>query len=210
MIFFFLKLFKGVHSDINLMFISIIFCLFLAPISTLHPTEWTTFNKDNSILPSNNCLCVTIDARGTKWFGTDNGLVQFDGDNWKLYTSESENNLADNFINDVVFEEKDNQSLLWIATKNGISLMDITDPESPTFIAIYRSNNSPLVSNAVNVMALDPGNVKWFGTFSGLSSLFQNDWGTYTTLNYWIDNDSIVSLASGPDSMVYIGTELRK
>ncbi len=52
---------------------------FIAPINILFASEWKTFNKDNTDLPSNNIMCVAIDDKGTKWFGTDQGLVQFDG-----------------------------------------------------------------------------------------------------------------------------------
>ncbi len=189
------------------LFFSLILYSFLIPISILLSAEWTTYNKNNTVLESNNILCVAIDSGKTKWFGTDNGLVQFDGNNWKLYTNESEDNLADNYVKDVEIESYENQSLLWIATENGVSQVDVSNPESPIFTSLYQTTNSPLLNDNVNAINVDPGHVRWFGTFGGVSNFYNEIWNSYTTQNYWIDNDSVVSLASGPDSMVYIGTE---
>lgn len=47
----------------------------------------------------------------------------------------------------------------------------------------------------------------WFGTLFGLTGFQNNKWANYTTQNYWIEYDKVVSLTSGTDSMVYIGTE---
>lgn len=188
-------------------FSSLIINLFLYPIHVCYSNEWATFNTENTGLPSNNILCITIDNWGTKWFGTDQGLVQFNGEKWKIYASDSNRNFADNYVNDVIFESFDNQSLIWGATENGISLLDITHPEAPIIGAPYRVDNSGLIDNVVKTLTVDPGHVRWFGTFSGVSNLQNDIWGTYSTQNYWIEHNKVVSLASGPDSMIYIGTE---
>jgi hypothetical protein len=110
-------------------------------------------------------------------------------------------------VNDLKFESNANQSLLWIATDDGISLLDITNPESPSFSNFYNIANSGLIANGVKKITVDPGHVRWFGTFQGLSSFNKSIWASYSTQNYWIEHDKVVSLTSGPDSMVYIGTE---
>lgn len=189
------------------LFFSLIFYLFLLPISKVYPDGWKSFSKENTDLPSNNILCMAIDDNGTKWFGTDQGLVQFNGENWKLYSKELYPNFTGNRVNDLIFESYGNQSLLWIATENGISLLDITNSEYPTFSIPYNTDNSGLVDDSVNVLTVDLGHAKWFGTFNGLSNIYNDIWSTYSTQNYWIDHDRVVSLDSGPDSMVYIGTE---
>jgi len=91
------------------------------------------FNKDNTNLPGNNIFCIAIDNKGNKWFGTDEGLVKFDGKNWKLFVIYSDQNTKNKSVNDVKFELNANQSRLWIAKGNGIFLLDITDPEFPFF-----------------------------------------------------------------------------
>lgn len=41
--------------------------------------SWSFYNTNNSGLPSNNALFVTIDSNNTKWIGTDQGLAKFRG-----------------------------------------------------------------------------------------------------------------------------------
>jgi len=103
--------------------------------------------------------------------------------------------------------QKADQSLLWVATENGVSLLDISNPEFPLLSDTFNTINSGLIDNGVKALTIDPGQVNWFGTFKGLSSFFQNSWGNYSTSNYWIEHDKVVALEAGPDSMVYIGTE---
>jgi len=188
-------------------FLTLILNTFFTSLTVSFSGDWNTFRVENTNLPSNNILCVAVDDAGIKWFGTDQGLVQFNGESWKIYSSDLYQNLTDNYINDLVVESVGNETLLWIATKNGISILDITDPELPDFGDPFTNENSPLIENDVKAVTFDPGKVGWFGTFSGLASLYDDIWGIYTTQNFWIDHNKIVSLESGPDSMVYIGTE---
>ncbi len=60
-------------------------------------------------LPSNKIYCATQDAAGFMWLGTDNGLVRFNGSEFKIFTVKD--GLPDNDIF-AVFE--DQQARLWI------------------------------------------------------------------------------------------------
>ncbi|WP_340111263.1 T9SS type A sorting domain-containing protein [Maribellus mangrovi] len=40
--------------------------------------DWSFFTMSNSELPSNTVYQITIDSEGTKWIGTDNGLVSIE------------------------------------------------------------------------------------------------------------------------------------
>lgn len=40
---------------------------------------WETYNTENSMLPSNTINSILIDENGTKWVGTDKGLISFAG-----------------------------------------------------------------------------------------------------------------------------------
>lgn len=168
---------------------------------------WKTFNKDNSNLQDNNVFCIAIDNKGNKWFGTEQGLVLFNGKFWTSYLNDGGKDFGNKTINDLVFESNETQSLLWIATGNGIFLLDISHPENPMYIDSFNTKNSGLAEDAIKTITIDPCHTRWFGTFQGLSGFYQNVWRNYNTQNYWIENNKVVSLASGPDSMVYIGTE---
>ena len=61
---------------------------FLISASNLNANEWQNYTMSTTDLPSNNIFCIAVDQRGTKWFGTDQGLVKFDGINWITFSSE--------------------------------------------------------------------------------------------------------------------------
>lgn len=75
-------------------------------------------------LPSNgaptNITCIHIDKKGIKWLGTTNkGIVGFNDTKWQTFgISEG---LIDNNINDI---ESDANGNVWIATNNGLSILD--------------------------------------------------------------------------------------
>jgi len=47
--------------------------------------NWDVFNIDNSHLPSNTINSILIDEKGTKWVGTDKGLISFPGSALSIY-----------------------------------------------------------------------------------------------------------------------------
>ncbi|MBN2414004.1 T9SS type A sorting domain-containing protein [candidate division KSB1 bacterium] len=170
--------------------------------------EWKNYTKDNSGLAGNSVKAICIDANGIKWFGTNAGLSGFDGVNWMTFTAESSNpGIANNNINDIAFEDSPDGKQLWLATQNGVSLLNVAAPDAISIAAPYRTDNTPLISNSVNAVAVDPGYVRWFGTDNGVSSLNGNTWGAYTEENFWIYANKINTITTGPDSMVYLGTE---
>jgi ligand-binding sensor domain-containing protein len=172
--------------------------------------DWTTYKKENSGLASNTVRAVCIDGNGVKWFGTDDGLCSFNGTEWNTYKAGvGESSLAHNYVNDIVYEESSYGPEIWVATDNGVSVVGIASLDAITFATPYRNENTDLVSNRVQTAAVDAGHIRWFGTDSGVSSFNGNVWGVYTRENFWIYHNMVMSIGTGPDSMVYIGTEGR-
>jgi len=170
--------------------------------------EWTTFTAQNSGLPDNTVKAICVDGYGRLWFGTNNGLALFDGSTWRSFKTASTNSLlAANAINDLVYQNSPSGKQLWVATMNGVSMLDISAKNDIVFSIPYRTNNSSLVSNTVNALAVDPGHIRWFGTDLGANSFTGSAWGVYTVQNWWLDTNMIKSMAAGPDSMIYLGTE---
>ncbi len=71
------------------------------------------FNSNDG-LPSNEVYCVSQDREGFLWFGTDHGIVRYNGYNFKTYTTAD--GLTDNTILDIKGDE-DNQ--IWAITLSG-------------------------------------------------------------------------------------------
>lgn len=68
----------------------------------------------NDGLPSSFVYDVIVDDQGLVWFATTNGLVKYDGKNYRNYTSED--GLNDELINDI-YKDQDND--LWTVTELG-------------------------------------------------------------------------------------------
>jgi ligand-binding sensor domain-containing protein len=76
------------------------------------------YATQNSELPSNHADVLAIDAQGTLWIGTHEGLAKFDGENWTVYTTDN-SGLPDDWIFALA---PDIQGNLWIGTFKGVAV----------------------------------------------------------------------------------------
>ncbi len=125
--------------------------------------NWTTYNASNSGLPFQYMSAVAIDQAGNKWFGTrisdgyGYGVSKFDGVNWTTYNT-SNGALASDSVNAIAADLSGN---VWIGTSiGGVSKYDGMG------WMIYRGG-SGLASDHVRAIAVDSGDVKWFGGCTG-------------------------------------------
>ena len=125
--------------------------------------NYTSYNIEDGL---SNSMVYTIaqDSDGYMWFGTEDGLNRFDGQNFKVYRYDptDANSLAGNSINQV-YLAPDNS--LWIATHNGISQYH---KESDNFTTFRIS--SGLSHNNIQAV-LKVGDELWLGTDKGLDVL---------------------------------------
>lgn len=61
---------------------------------------WSTYDRENSGLSSNDVNSIGLDAQGRLWFGTEYGVDIFDGTTWSAYRMENAN-LVDNDVSDL-------------------------------------------------------------------------------------------------------------
>lgn len=88
------------------------------PVNSYTYEHWTTDNG----LPQNSINSIMQTADGYIWLATFNGLVRFDGVNFKIYTQENTEFLKSNRIVSLFADSKDRR---WIATEsNGLFLME--------------------------------------------------------------------------------------
>ncbi|GAA3651208.1 hybrid sensor histidine kinase/response regulator transcription factor [Flavivirga jejuensis] len=69
----------------------------------------------------NTINAIEQDRYGFLWYGTPNGLIRYDGYEFKTYTTQSktDGNLSSNFISSLF---KDEQGVLWIGTNLGVNV----------------------------------------------------------------------------------------
>lgn len=131
----------------------------------------------NSVLPTNNVLCVTVDLDGDVWVGTQQGTVSFEcGSNVFDANCKGSRRIVNvGGFNGYLLENEEVRTIAvdganrkWFGTATGIF---VQSPSGDTQEAHFTSTNSPLPDNAINDIAINQltGEV-WIGTTKGIVS----------------------------------------
>ena len=97
----------------GLKYLLTILLLALLPGRSIAQVAYHNFNSNDG-LPSNEVYCGLQDHDGFLWFGTDHGVVKYNGYNFKIYTTAD--GLTDNTVLDL---KEDDNGKLWVLTFNG-------------------------------------------------------------------------------------------
>jgi len=129
------------------------------------------------------------DRSGQLWAGTQNGLANFDGQKWKLFTTHD--GLSENTVRAIAQDADGN---FWIGTENqGLDFF-----KDGKFIS-YQKSESGLPGNDISCLYADKDGVLWIGTSGHGLARFQNGkWTRYSTdtglasnhINYLTEDDS--------------------
>ena len=140
-----------------------------------------TLNNSNTELPSNLVNCIVKDLNNEIWVGTSSGIVIFDcGNNPFESTCRGsrrifeQNGVASLLLSseDVVSLAVDGANRKWAGTRNGVFLLSADGRQQ---IFHFNTENSPLPSNFINAITVDPeSGIVYFGTQKGLVS-FKSD-----------------------------------
>ena len=88
-------------------------------------------------LSNNQVTCIYQDHRGFMWFGTYDGLNQYDGYSFKVYRNRLKDpgSLIHNFINVITQDATGN---LWVGTRRGVSIYNSSTASfSPLYYTPY-------------------------------------------------------------------------
>lgn len=149
-------------------------------IDNITDDKWKFYRqgKGNGNLPSNNVLCLLKEKNGFIWVGTDRGIgiIQCITDAFSPQSCDAtlpvvqQDRFAGLLFKDEVVQcmAVDGANRKWIGTKNGVWLIS---PDGEKIIYRFTEENSPLLSNDVNRIAVDPitGEV-FISTFNGICS----------------------------------------
>lgn len=126
----------------------------VSPFSRYSHEVWQT--KEG--LPQNSVNCIVQSRNGYIWFGTEEGLVRFDGVTFTVFDKRNTRAFTDNDVISL-FEARD--GALWIGTSRGVvKLMN------GLFTAYPMQEGT--AENAVRTIAEDGGGALWFGTSNGV------------------------------------------
>ncbi|HVU08907.1 MAG TPA: two-component regulator propeller domain-containing protein [Verrucomicrobiae bacterium] len=109
---------------------------------------------------------------GKIWAGTQNGLANYDGQNWKMFTTRD--GLSDNSIRAIA---QDTNGNFWIGTEaRGLNCF-----QDGKFIS-YRASENGLPGDDISCLWVDSENVLWIGTSGhGLARFENGKWTRYST-----------------------------
>jgi Two component regulator propeller len=140
--------------------------------------KWFRTGRGNGNLPGNLVNAIVKDKDGFIWLGTDKGIgiVQCPGEVFATAACETFQPIVqfDNFAG-LLFQDEEVRALAvdganrkWVGTRNGVWLISA---DGEKVINRFTAENSPLLSNEIIRIAIDPvtGEV-FFSTFNGICS----------------------------------------
>ncbi len=166
-------------------------------------------------LSQSSIFCILQDRRGFMWFGTEDGLNQYDGYKFKIYRNNPEN-LNSISYNNIKAIHEDRSGILWFGTYGGG--LNRFDHEKEQFDHYQADPKDPksLSNNFVTAICEDSSGNLWIGTENGLNMLIPsaNDESsaTFTTYNadlsfpYSLSADRIKSIYEDSYGVLWIGT----
>lgn len=144
---------QSIYKDQNYLWLGSLF--YLAKYDSSFK-DAALFNKHNSEINAVSFKKAIIkDRYGNIWFGTDNGLVSYDGNEWKLYNNVNSELPSNNILSLV----EDIDGTLWI----GMDYGRITKYNNGNWVN-YDLRQLGIAYYNVNSIAIDNLGNKWFGT----------------------------------------------
>jgi DNA-binding NtrC family response regulator/ligand-binding sensor domain-containing protein len=144
-------------------------------------------------LPNNHVKYIIQDHLGFIWFTTQNGLVKYDGYDFKIYAPEP-NNPQSLSTRDPISVIEDHLGDLWIGTwSDGLIKFD---RKTEIFNNYLPDENDPhsLITDGVYIMYEDNDNTLWLGTIG--EGLEKFDRVTETFIHYRYDPENLNSLSN--------------
>jgi RHS repeat-associated protein len=165
--------------------------------------EWTIYRTADG-LAANLVYAVAVDTDDNIWFGTSNGVTKKAGNNWTTYTTAD--GLASNTVYAVAAGE---DGVIWFGTDSGLNRLATGDNWTT-----FDTNNSGLLGNIIQDIAIDGENNIWLASLVSTSSgggvsvlLAGGGWHTYTPDNSGLANAFVRSIAVDRSGRKWIGYE---
>ncbi|HTB32846.1 MAG TPA: two-component regulator propeller domain-containing protein [Bacteroidia bacterium] len=116
-------------------------------------------------MPDAKVFCICQDYQGYMWFGCEEGLFRYDGNEFVKYLHDKHDtsSVANNSVHCLC---EDNKHNLWIGTYNGLSCFN---PFTKKFTNYHLDNVSTVSGiNTITCLCADSNNILWVGTSGGL------------------------------------------
>ena len=150
--------------------------------------------QTESGLPQNSVLAIAQTGDGYLWFGTEEGLVRFDGVRFTVFDKRNTLSLRSNTIS-VLLEDRSGS--LWIGTNGG----GLTHLKNGRFTTLTTQDG--LAGNVILSLHEDREGNLWVGTDGGGLNRFRDGkFATYTVKNGLADN-AVFSICEDRDGSLW-------
>jgi len=159
----------------------------------------------NDGLSLSSVYCIFQDSKGFMWFGTEDGLNRYDGQNFTIFRSnrDDNNSVVDKWI-EQVFE--DSRGKLWFASQGGLTHFDM-ETEKFTQFTSYSDLGRRLSNDTITQIFEDKNKRLWVGTTNGLNLVDIQSLNTLPIKHGAIDiTCRINAFFPDPDGSVWIAT----
>ncbi len=194
--------------NISLYLFVLICLLYQTTAGQINPEK--TYFFESHFMQTMHINCILKDSNGFLWFGTEQGLLRFDGHEFSGYTPEQnrQQGTGSNNIKSIVEDEDGN---IWIgAMGSGLTKFDTN---LCTFFYYTRQNDSLRISsNNINDLAVDTTGNIWIGYSDKGLDLLQPETGQIDNYRYKKDDrhgiisSGISALHVDNDNNLWIGT----
>ena len=153
-------------------------------------------------LPNSNMRAIVQDKRGFIWFGTEDGLVRYDGTRMRVYRPAEKDpaSISSGYITALTL---DASGKLWVGTaENGVNLYD-SNTDSFTR---YGHSKGALSSEGITAITRDPKDRVWFAVSGGGLNRFEPANNTFSEYLTKPLDATITKIAADKAGNLWLGT----
>lgn len=151
-------------------------------------STWEFFTTENSGLTSDRINVIQTDEMGNVWFGTDRGLVRFDGERWEIVEFSDIHNAIP-----VTTLLKDSSGRLWVGNIDGGYYWD-----RQTWVALVDTEGWP-EGTEIKAFFEDSLGGLWTGTNNGALRFDGHRWANL------MPDTSVEVFDEGPEGIIWAG-----
>lgn len=160
-------------------------------------------------LSQNSVFCLLQDRYGLLWIGTEGGLNLYDGQRFRTFTRDADDNasLSDNVVSAL---SEDRDGTIWVGTGNGLNRFN---RESEDFIRIVDADQGLYDSISITSLLLDNSGYLWVAT-QGHGLFRYNPWTCIIDRHYihvpedptTLSCNDVETLFAEDGNVIWIGT----
>ena len=182
--------------------------LIVAPIILLSQSDYRIVRPAlNEQLSNNYIHSIHQDRFGFMWFGTDGGLMKYDGYNITNYVNNPDDlhSISNNLVFTIFEDPSDNGTVLWLGTGSGLVKFDRL---SGKFIQsnLTSKNSSPVTDESIEAICKDRNGYYWLGGKS--FTKFDRTSETFSYHLKEIEQLYIYSICEDQLGVLWLGTSL--